>query len=363
VAAGPKKDIVGLWAQAARKRGLRFGVSDHLSNSFDWYAPAHLSDSTGPLAGVPYDGANPQFSDLYHDYSDMPADFATTAKEMGRVAPARWKIEYYRRIKDLVDQHQPDLLYADGGIQFGEYGLGLVAEVYNVSALKHGGKVEAVYNSKRRDDCAVGTCVLDRERGVSDSIWPKPWQTDTCIGHWHYKKDTQYKSPKKVIDMLVDIVSKNGNLLLNFPLPASGELDAAELRVLQGITDWMAMNGEGIFATRPWKIYGEGPSTLISAGEGHNEDNKPDLGASDIRFTTKGKLIYAFVQGWPGREVLLKSFSAAAPQEPGKVLNIRMLGTGKQLTFSQENAGLRVALPDEKPAIADIGFTLEMTMG
>jgi alpha-L-fucosidase len=363
VAAGPKKDIVGLWAQAARKRGLRFGVSDHLSNSFDWYAPAHLSDSTGPLAGVPYDGANPQFSDLYHDYSDMPADFAVTAKEMGRVAPTRWKLEYFNRIKDLVDQHQPDLLYADGGIQFEEYGLSLVANLYNVSARLHGGKVEAVYNSKRLADCAVGTCVLDRERGVSDSIWPKPWQTDTCIGHWHYKKDTQYKSPKKVIDLLVDIVSKNGNLLLNFPLPASGELDAEERRVLQGITDWMSINSEGIHATRPWKIYGEGPSTLVVAGAGHNEDKKPDMGASDIRFTTKGKLLYAFVQGWPGKEVLLQSLGATSPQQPGKVLHVRMLGAGKSLTFSQENASLRVTLPDEKPVTADIGITLEMTMG
>jgi alpha-L-fucosidase len=363
VAAGPKKDIVGMWANAARKRGLRFGVSDHLSNSFDWYAPAHLSDSAGPLAGVPYDGSNPQFSDLYQDYSDMPADFATTAKEMGRVAPTRWKVEYFRRIKDLVDQHQPDLLYADGGIQFAEYGLGLVAEVYNVSARVHGGKVEAVYNSKRAVDCAEGTCVLDRERGVSDTIWPKPWQTDTCIGHWHYKKDTQYKSPKKVIDLLVDIVSKNGNLLLNFPLPASGELDSNELGVLQGITEWMAVNSEGIYATRPWKSYGEGPSTLTTAGEGHNEDKKPDMGASDIRFTTKGKVIYAFVQGWPGKEVQIKSLSATSAQRPGKVLKVRMLGSRQRLTFAQEDAALRITLPEAKPSTADIGIALEMTLG
>ena len=166
-AIGPKRDIVGEWAAAARKRGLRFGVSEHLSNSFDWLAPAHTSDTTGPLAGVPYDGVHPAYADLYHDYSGMPADFAKTAKAMGRVAPDCWKQQYFNRIKDLVDQYQPDLLYTDGGIPFDEYGLSLVANLYNVSAARHGGKVEAVYTSKTTSDCATGTCVLDRERGVA----------------------------------------------------------------------------------------------------------------------------------------------------------------------------------------------------
>ena len=148
----------------------------------------------------------------------MPHDFAQTAKAMGRVAPDEWKMQYFNRIKDLIDQHQPDLLYTDGGIPFEEYGLATVAEVYNVSAAQHNGKVEAVYCSKVAGDCAVGTCIVDHERGVADAISTAPWQTDTCIGDWHYKRGQVYKTPKKVIDLLVDIVSKNGNLLLEFPL-------------------------------------------------------------------------------------------------------------------------------------------------
>ncbi len=161
---------------------------------------------------------------------------------MGRVAPADWKQQYFNRIKDLIDQHQPDLLYTDGGIPFEEYGLSTVAELYNVSAGLHQGKVEAVYCSKLASDCTVGTCIVDHERGVSDAISDIPWQTDTCIGDWHYKRGQIYKTPKKVIDLLVDIVSKNGNLLLNFPLPNSGELDPDEMKVLEGITAWMAVN-------------------------------------------------------------------------------------------------------------------------
>ena len=163
-----------------------------------------------------------------------------------------------------------------------------------------------MYFSKQADQCKVGTCALDRERGVLEGISPTPWQTDTCIGEWHYHRGVAYKTPKKVIDLLVDIVSKNGNLLLNFPLPNSGELDFAERQILEGITQWMSINSEGIYSTRPWKIFGEGPSTkAIVASTGKqfdpNENKKTDLIASDIRFTTKGTTIYAFVQGLAGR--------------------------------------------------------------
>ena len=344
---GPKKDVVGLFRQAARKRGLRFGVSEHLSNSFDWLAPSHLSDQAGPYAGVPYDGTDPKFADLYHDYSGEPADFARTAKAMGRDAPVAWKQQYFQRIKDLLDQHQPDILYTDGGIPFNEYGLSLVAHVYNLSAKEHGGKVESIYNSKRHEDCAVGTCVLDLERGIVDKIWPDPWQTDTCIGAWHYKKGIQYKTPKIVIDMLTDIVSRNGNLLLNFPLPGSGELDADERKILAEITAWMNVNSEGIYGSRPWKVYGEGPSTEASNDStkksGFNERGRRELTAQDIRFTTKGSTLYAFVMGWPEGAATVKSLAAE------KVRGVELLGHRGSLPWKQEASGLVVQMPPEKP--------------
>jgi alpha-L-fucosidase len=353
-AAGPKKDIVGLWKQAARKRGLRFGVSEHLSNSFDWLAPSHLSDKTGPLAGVSYDGTDPQYSDLYHSYSEMPPDFAETAKAMGRVAPDRWKQQYFNRIRDLVDQHQPDILYTDGAIPFEEYGLSLVAHEFNVSAKNHGGKVEAVYNSKEAKDCAEGTCVLDLERGLVNKIWPDPWQTDTCIGNWHYKKGITYKTPKTIIDMLVDIVSRNGNLLLNFPLPGSGELDSEELQILTSITAWMKINSEGIHGTRPWKVYGEGPSLSIpETSAGFNERNRKELTADEIRFTTKGDRLFAFVMGWPNGELVVKSVDA-------KVRNIELLGHKGKLKWSQNESGLKITLPAEKPS--DYAVALKITI-
>src|SRR5205807_8223593 len=132
------------------------------------------------------------------------------------------------------------------------------------------------------EECAVGTCALDVGRGVVQDIWPNPWQTDTCIGNWHYQEGAIYKAPKRVIDMLVDIVSRNGNLLLNFPLPNNGELDAEELKILGEITQWMSVNSEGIYGTRPWKIFGEGPGSQIDTKTRFNEQSRKALTAADV---------------------------------------------------------------------------------
>ena len=161
-------------------------------------------------------------------------------------------------------------------------------------------------------------------------------------------------------------MSKNGNLLLNFPLPNSGELDFAELEVLAGITAWMTVNIEGIYATRPWKIYGEGPSTKIVIQKNGkefdpNEGKKPDLTASDIRFTTKDSNIYAFIQGWPEGTAVIPSLGTSSPQNPPKITNVAMLGHDQNLKFSQDPTALNVTLPANRPPTADIGITMKIT--
>jgi len=276
-----------------------------------------------------------------------------------------WKQQWFKRIKDLVDHCEPDFLYSDGSLPFEYYGYNLVAHLYNISARKHGGKTEAVYFSKRPEDAEQGICVLDHERSVIDTIAPRPWQTDTCIGQWHYKRGIKYKSAKKVIDLLVDIVSKNGNLLLNFPLPNSGELDPDELVTLAGITSWMQVNSEGIYDTRPWKIYGEGPSTRLAIPKNGkefdpNEGKKPDLTAADVRFTAKGSTIYAFVQGWPNGTVLLQALGSRSPHAT-RITQVRILGHDQNLKYTQQTDGLRITLPSRRAATADTGFTLKLT--
>ncbi len=257
-------------------------------------------------------------------------------------------------MKDLVDNYHPDLLYTDGALPFEEYGFNLVAHLYNSSAARNGGRANAIYNSKRKEDCANGTCVLDVERGVVDKIWPTAWQTDTCVGDWHYKKGIEYKTPKTVIDMLADIVSRNGNLLLNFPLPNSGMPDANELAIVAAITEWMNVNSEGIYATRPWKIFGEGPSTTTTKTEtAFNEKNRNALTAQDVRFTTKGRNLYAFVMGWPEKQAVIKSLGQGSAD---KIANVELLGYSDHLKWAQTGAGLTIDLPDEKPSEHAVTF-------
>ncbi|HKX31321.1 MAG TPA: alpha-L-fucosidase [Blastocatellia bacterium] len=343
---GPRKDIVGLFRKAALKHGLRFGVSDHLWVSYKWFSVSHGSDQQGALAGVPYDGADPKYADLYHDGREVHTRLAWNEEGI----PEAWKRHWFERIKDLVDQYQPDLLYCDGHLPFEQWGLDLVAHLYNRDAKRRGGKVEAVYTSKRREDSEVGTCVFDVERGVVEGIWPRPWQTDTCVGDWHYNREAKYKSPKIVIDMLVDIVSRNGNLLLNFPLPNSGMPDAEELKILDEITRWMAVNGEAIYATRPWKIFGEGPGTQQPpTNERFNERNRKPLTAEDVRFTTRNGALYAFFMGWPERQAVIAPLATAGQYATGKINKVELLGFKGKVQWVQDEAGLKVQLPNEKP--------------
>jgi alpha-L-fucosidase len=278
--------------------------------------------------------------------------------------PAVWKRRYFDRIKDLIDHYEPDLMYIDGPIFFEEYGLSLVAHQYNLSARKHGGVPQTVYTSKRREDSAVGTCVLDIERGLVDTIWPTPWQTDTCVGQWHYNKGQKYKTAKVVIDLLVDIVSRNGNLMLNFPLNSKGELDADEMNVLTGVTRWMAVNSEGIYSTRPWKIYGTNaaPAAKTAGDTMHfNENQRKDLSAADVRFTKKGETLFAFCMGLPEQSVLIEPLGTKSPQNPHKVQHVELLGFEGGLQFKQDESGLRIELPAQKPVLPPEAVTFKIT--
>ena len=345
---GPKIDIVAMFKKAAQTHGIKFAISDHLWISPKWFSVSKGADKDGPFANIPYDGADPAFKDLYGDslevFSNLPWD------EKG--ISLAWKQKWFERMKDLIDQYEPDLIYCDGHIPFEEYGLQTLAHLYNKSASKNGGKTQAVYTSKRAEDSQIGTCVYDVERGVVENIWPRPWQTDTCIGDWHYSKAAvgHYKTPKTVIDMLVDIVSRNGNLMLNFPLPASGMLDNYELKVLDGISKWMAVNSDGIYGTRPFKVFGENPTTLVaSGGSSFNEGSRKNFTAANIRFTTKDKCLYVFFMGWPeNKQLTISSLALDNSLKTGRIDHIELLGYGK-LEFTRDREGLKVVLPDHKP--------------
>ncbi|MGC9037069.1 MAG: alpha-L-fucosidase, partial [Verrucomicrobiia bacterium] len=283
---GPKRDIVGDWQKAAKKYGLKFGVSEHLGASFTWFQPSHGSDKTGPKAGVPYDGANSNYWDLYHPPA-APDDKGWYSKNPD------WQKEWFMRIKDLVDKYKPDLLYTDGGVPFNnEVGLSLIAHLYNSDLQRNKGKNQVVYTCKQSSG---GRWVEDLERGVMGKINPYPWQTDTSIGDWYYNKNWKFRPVEWTIHMLIDIVSKNGNLLLNVVQRPDGSLDPEVEQMLNQMAKWISVNGEAIYDTRPWLVYGEGKTR--ARGGSFREDFK--YTASDIRFTTKGNTLYAFAMGLP----------------------------------------------------------------
>jgi alpha-L-fucosidase len=185
---------------------------------------------------------------------------------------------------------------------------------------------------------------------VDDNISPYPWQTDTCVGEWYYKRSLydnhQYKTTETVLHMLADIVSKNGNLLLNFPLRGDGTLDADEQKILGELAAWMPINGEAIFGTRPWAIYGEGPSRVKG---GMFNEGKLKYTAQDIRFTQKDGALYALMLGWPtDGKVFIRSLGQPT-QGGGEVQDVRLLGYPGKLVWTQTTQGLAITLPPKKP--------------
>ncbi|MEJ5238607.1 MAG: alpha-L-fucosidase [Limisphaera sp.] len=335
---GPKRDIVGAWQQAARKYGLRFGVSEHLGASYTWFQTAKGADKTGPLAGVPYDGNDAKFWDLYHP----PAD----PHDRGWYSTNRqWHLTWFRRIKDIVDSYQPDLLYTDGGIPFGGVGRSLIAHFYNANLRQHG-RLEAVYTCKNSGsgEFIPGAAVEDVERGVLSGIQPRPWQTDTSLGDWFYNTQWNYRPARWIIHLLVDIVSKNGNLLLNVVQRPDGTLDPEVEQALEEMADWIAVHGEAIYATRPWYVFGEGP---VRPRGGHFREDFP-FTARDIRFTTKGRTLYAIALGWPeDRQIVIRSLASVPGTSTNRIQSVQLLGHPGRVHWSQTTNGLTIRLPDK----------------
>jgi alpha-L-fucosidase len=213
----------------------------------------------------------------------------------------------------------------------------------------HGGKLEAVVNGKGLQPERRAALVEDVERGFREGIEPLPWQTDTCLGDWHYNRSIfdnhRYKDATTVIHRLCDIVSKNGNLLLSVPVRGDGSIDADERKVLEEIAAWMGRNAEAIHGTRPWRSYGEGPTRV--AGGMMSEGSSQPLTAEDIRFTTKGAALYAIALGWPkGGVMRINALAEGSALAPGSIERVEALGANDSLPFTRNRKGLEVKLPE-----------------
>lgn len=383
---GPHKDIVGTWEKIARAHGMHFGVTVHASHAWSWFEVAQGSDKTGPLAGVPYDGKLTKADGKGtwwegYDPQDLYAQNHTPGKKLvwdwkasegSSIPDEAYCNKFYNRTIDLINRYHPDLLYFDDtklpldGVS--DVGLKIAAHYYNSNMQQHDGKLEAVLNTKGLPPDLRKTMVWDIERGRTDVIEPDPWQTDTCIGQWHYSLEVfqhhKYKSAQTVITTLCDIVSKNGNLLLNVPLKGDGTIDDDELKFLNDMAPWMDVNREAIFGTRPWVVFGEGPSTETkpatnAKGTNFNEGKMAPYSAEDLRFTTKGDVLYAIALGWPDSgKLTIKSLAAGSPHYKGEIASVELLGNEGNLRFARSADGLEITMPEKKPC--DYAFALRI---
>ncbi|HVB97835.1 MAG TPA: alpha-L-fucosidase, partial [Candidatus Dormibacteraeota bacterium] len=278
---------------------------------------------------------------------------------------------FYDRTRDLIDLHDPDLLYFDNALfPLGWGGMNIAAYYYNNSLLKHGGKVDVVANIKNVPDHLAKSVVADYERGLTSGIVPFAWQSETCIGEWHYNRRLYnrpgefggYLQPRDVIHWLVDTVSKNGTFVLNVPGKPDGTIDSKEIAVLDKITAWMGVNGEAIYETRPWKIYGEGPNAIKAGSFQGNSVSK--LGAQDVRFTRSkdNKTVYAITLGLAAGELTIQALGLSGPNSPGKIARVEVLGSTQAPKWKQAANGLAVTLPQGISGIPDYGVALKASL-
>ncbi|MFY0625821.1 MAG: alpha-L-fucosidase [Reichenbachiella sp.] len=324
---GPKRDLLGEMFEAGRSKGLYMGASSHFAFNWDYYNKK-----------TSFDTGNPEYEDLYGRQNDpyTPAD-------------EEFLSLWWNRTKDIIDNYQPDILWFDFVLdrpEYSPYHPKLGAYYYNKGI--EWGK-EVVLQNKNFGGFEAfppGTNVLDLERGKMADTSKEPWQTDTSIGKnsWGYVTNWKSKTANTIIDDLIDIVSKNGNLLLNVGPKADGTIPEDQIEVLYELGDWLAANGEAIYGTRPWTIYGEGP-TEVATGH-HTEGKNKDLTEKDFRFTSKADVVYAIAMDYSQTgEYLIESFGSGSEYLNGKKLkSVVLLANGQEVDFTQSNENLSITL-------------------
>jgi alpha-L-fucosidase len=328
----PKRDVIGELAAAVRKQGLHFGASSHRAEHW-WFYEGGMqfdSDVKDPNNAAFYGPAQPQKKQPDQAFLD----------------------DWLARSAEIVDKYQPELMWFDWWIEqpvFEPYLQRFAAYYYNRGAQWKRG-VAINYKNKSFPEHAA---VLDIERGRVADLRPLFWQSDTSVSRWSwgYIMRDQFKSTASIITDLVDIVSKNGTLLLNIGPRADGTIPDEARKILTEIGGWLGTNGEAIYGTRPWRIYGEGP-TKVEAGSFKDSSGR-QFTADDIRFTRKGSTLYAIAMGWPASgRIVLKSLA----NQPVK--KVELLGAPAALRWSRTAEGLTIDLPEAKLSDFAIAFKI-----
>ncbi len=354
---GPKRDIIAELADAARSQGMKVGLSSHRAFNWKYY-----------VRRPEYDNVNPEFIGLYG--RPMPFLFKQDAADyQSRFEPQdeQFKRDWLARTCEIVDKYNPDLVWFDFGItatqetsyennHFSPYLQKFAAYYYNKKRQADGSQGIINYKWKAFPESAA---VLDLERSKMDAIREPFWQTDTAISSssWGFTRDQKYKTAGRLVDDLVDIVSKNGCLLLNVGPRSDGTIPEADQEILREIGQWLRVNGEAIYDSKHWRVFGEGP-TGTATGHLAEKKDKPYT-AEDIRFTTKGDVLYAILLDLPeDGQVVIRSLAKGNTYRRSKIESITLLGSPDKVTFEQRTDGLHVALPKKIPG--KFAFTLKI---
>jgi alpha-L-fucosidase len=335
---GPKRDVVGEMAAAVRSRGLKLVVSMHHQWLWGWYPTWDENTDAGNPANASLYGpkypataqgrlVNGRFENMYAD--PLPS--------------AEFQATWLEKVKEVVTQYQPDLLWFDNRMQLlsEKTRREMLAFYYNHARAAN----QDVVLTYKGSDLELGTATLDLERSRMPNTYPEPWLTDTSVSasSWAYANDLQYYSADRLVDDLVDIVSKNGSLLLNVAPHPDGTIPVEQQERLRAMGKWLKVNGEAIYGSRPWLIFGEGPT---KTPVGHLSDRGFDgFSAGDIRFTRQGDTLYAIALGWPesGNTLTIRALGTARYSD--EISGVTLLGHSGNVGFVRTPEGLVIQLP------------------
>ena len=339
---GPKRDILGELFAEARKRGLKTGTSSHFAYGWHWWT---YRDGLETM--------DPKLKDFYWE----PHDPWSPASE-------EYVEHWYNRSMDMMAQYKPDLFWFDLGICEPEYQghlKKLLANYYNQAAMD---QKEVVFNYKNINYKPVpdGAAVMDVESGKLDRISPLPWQTDMSLGGWRwgYCENYELRPAATYVQDLIDIVSKNGCLLLNVAPDKDGVISAPQQAVLRGIGQWLQANGAGIYGTRPFKVFGQGPSN--AAIRLHSNINEAKFGPKDIRYTQKGQKVYAF---WLKPNAETATLNLVAFGKENHIVNdlvksVKLLDGHQEVEWEQGAGSLVVHLPNPVSGGYPVGLEIQL---
>ena len=345
---GPQRDIVRDLGREVRNQGLKLGVSTHRNWNYSWYTYERDFDTDNLL-----------YSGLYGKPHIPGPPIDNLPHEILQVAPRWFLQDWLSRTTEIVDKYRPDLIWLEWGVQAAEfkpYRTELAAYYYNLGEQRNQ-DVVLTYKSDAFPDHAA---VLDIERSTELNIRDLAWQAGTSISKksWGYVDDDDYWAPSEIIHEFVDIVSKNGNMLLNFGPKSDGTFSEEALNIAHCMGRWTSVNGEAIFGSRPWKIYGEGPTVYKGGRFGEVKTIAPTFTPQDIRFTTKKGVIYAIFLAWPEHQAVIKALGRKSPYAPPKISEVKLLGEEAKLKWRQTDDALVIETPPRKPC--DYAFTFSI---